>query len=228
MPLRVIGTGAVVRPIVDTDQLQAPIKLCVIGEDGDRDTGSSGASFALYGAPWLRRIIVTIRPVDAIGPVPASALDADGCALHCVWEFPGADDLRQAVQQQGFHRPSETQSIPPKAPIWIESNGGSFRVPRGTILWFAGGAEGTPWDVDVIEEVDENLGHPDFFELDVLAGDGVSVIRPAWHEVVQPLAGVLVAGGGAATTAGSLPEISLAQPSIVTRGATLYRTRVAL
>lgn len=228
MSLRVLGTGAVTRPILDTNQLQSPIKLCVIGEDGDR---AGGASFSLYGPPWLRRVIVTIRPVAAVGPAPgpASALDADGCCLHCVWEFASANDLRQEVQMQGFHRPSETQSNPPKLPIFVESNGGSFRVPRGCTLWFAGGAPGTPWDVDVIEELDENLGHPDDFALDVFAAaDGIPVLRPAWHVVAQPLAGALLVGGALATTAGTEPEISLAQPSLASSGACLYRTKVAL
>jgi len=140
MPWTIKGTGAIVRPITSTDGLRGPIKLCAIPRDGDP---ASGDAFHIYGAAWLRRIVVQISPV--IQEIGGAALDADGCALHCVWEFPSSDDLVQALEQQGMHRPSETQSTPPKSPIFLESNGGSFRIPRGTTLWFGGGESETPW-----------------------------------------------------------------------------------
>lgn len=234
MATTVFGTGPVIRPILDTTGLQGPVALCVPeGDGGDGHAcGPWNESFRLYGPAWLRRVVVAIHPVFEQGR-PLSQLDAAGQALHCVWMFACQRDLKMCISQQGIGRVPDWSHAAggtwtDKRPVPIESNGGSYRIPRGVQLYFGGGELGTPWDVDVIELLDYNLGHPDCFALDTLAADGAAVIVPEHHVLVQPLAGSLRVGGVVATTPGSLSMISLAQPLIVAAGPTLYRTKVAL
>lgn len=230
----VTGTGPITRPIVDTAGLQGPVALCVPeGDGGDgHGCGPWNESFRLYGPAWLRRVVVAIHPVFENGRV-LSALDTDGQALHCIWMFPCQRDLKMCISQQGLARVPDWSEAAggtwtDKRPVPVESNGGSFRIPRGVQLYFGGGAPGTPWHVDVIELLDFNLGHPDCFTLDTVAKNQRNVIIPEHHVWLQPLAGVFTIDGTVATVAGSLPVISLAQPSIVAAANSMYRTSVAL
>lgn len=222
-PIPVLGTGPVVRPIFGSRGLRSGPQFCAYAQDG----AASGGAFQLYGAPWLRRIIVQILPgKDA-------TLDASGQALHCIWRFPAASDLRLPLSEQGVLRePEWSPGSGPREPVWLEANGGSWRIPRGAQLFFGGGTKGTTWFVDVLEVLDYNLGHPDYFELDTFVVDGtvapIPIIRPAEHVTVIPLVGSIIVNGTAATTPGAQPEISLAQPLITAGANTLYKTRVAM
>jgi len=172
---------------------------------------------------FIRRIIVSIRPVIA-GEVNLSHLDANGHGLHCVWKFP---DQRQIWRNSLVRVPQFSPGQETDAPVFVESNAGSFRIPRGVGLFWAGGQEGDPWDVDVIEYLDHNYGHPDLFTLDTLTADqGVEIFRPDLHAVVLVMAGSLLIDGLATVDQTSGP-VSLAHPSIVTaEDNTLYRTEV--
>src|SRR5512143_1146995 len=158
----VFGTGAIVRPILDrlpsppppdpqpttTATLRGPVQLCV--NDGCTCDGFDSPGYC--GPPWMRRVIVRITPVLAVeppGPVPPASLDASGQALHCVWRFPCQQDLRACITGQGIRRVSGwSPGYATKDAVFVESNGGSFRIPRGVDLYFGGGALGSAWNVD--------------------------------------------------------------------------------
>lgn len=239
MSLIVLGTGPVVRPILDhlpsppppdpqnttTGTMRGPVQLCV----NEGPTCDGPASCGYCGPPWMRRVIVRITPVFERERV-VSRLDSSGQALHCVWRFPCQQDLRTCITGQGIRRVDGwSPGYGTKEPVFVESNGGSFRIPRGVDLYFAGGELGTPWNVDVQELLDHNWGCPARFWLDTFAAsDGTPVLRPMEHVVIQPLAGTLLVDGAAVTTAGGLPVISLAHPTITTTANTLYRTGIEL
>lgn len=216
----VLGTGPVTRPIANGKGLVPQVELPVL----DGHTCCGLASDGYCGPPWMRRVVVVIRPV-LDGPAP-SALDATGQALHCIWQFPNICDLKACICKQGIRRVPDG-SKDGHGLIFVESNGGSFRIPRCVILYFGGGAPGSQWDVDVMELLDHNWGHPDLFALDTFAAVRSPIVRPDNHTTIQPLIGSLVVNG-VGTIPGSLPEISLASPSIVATAGTLYRTWIAL
>lgn len=232
----VLGTGAIVRPILDkqpvpalaasvtTPQtLRGPVQLCV--NEGDTCDGKLSAGYC--GPPWMRRVVVRITP-RFDGDRALSALDASGQALHCVWRFPCPRSLKECISQQGILRVGGwSPGYQDREPVFVESNGGTFRIPRGVQLFFGGGAAGTPWDVDVQELLDHNWGCPAKFWLDTFnANAGTRVLLPMEHTVIQPLIGTLTINGVAVTMPGSLPVISLAQPDIVAGANSLYRTGV--
>lgn len=232
----VAGTGPIVRPILDkqpspaapapvtTPQtLRGPVQLCV--NEGDTCDGKLSPGYC--GPPWMRRVVVRITPRFS-GGRPISALDATGQALHCVWRFPCPRTLRECVSRQGILRIGGwSPGYQDREPVFVESNGGTFRIPRGVQLFFGGGALGTEWDVDVQELLDHNWGKPARFWLDTLSTSaGTRILYPMEHTVIQPLTGTLTINGVAVTTAGSSPVISLAQPDIVAGANSLYRTGV--
>lgn len=237
MSLIVFGTGAIVRPILDRvpvppppdpvnttpATLRGPIQLCV----NEGPTCGDKEACGYCGPPWMRRVVVRITPVFDGGRV-VSALDTEGQALHCVWRFPTSQDLKRCITEQGFRRVDGwSPGYQTKEPVFVESNGGTFRIPRGVTLYFGGGDANTPWNVDVQELLDHNWGCPARFWLDTFNSvAGTQIVLPEEHTVVQPLIGTLTINGVAVTTPGSLPVISLAQPTITAGANSLYRTGV--
>ncbi len=222
----------IVRPLAEVAGLVGPVQLCV--DDDGKDQEDRWQEIGNAGPSYLRRVLVTIRPVldpDAPDPLrPISHLDADGQAFHCVWVFPSVDSLRVTITEQGVHGIAPYyDGLAKNRPLFLESNGGSFRIPRGVQLFFCGGQQGDPWEVQIVDELDNNLGRPDSFTLDTLTPSAlaapVAVIRPAWHESVELIFGTLTVG----TTippATNLSRISLAQPILAAGSNTLYRTSV--
>lgn len=248
MSIIVEGTGPIARPITDSDptgagntttaQLRGPVQLCVNeGVTCGLDPLVAGRVEpqdilpGYCGPPWMRRIVVRITPIFE-DDRPVSILDATGQALHCVWRFDCQQDLRACITEQGIRRVQQwSPGYETKQPIFVESNGGAWRIPRPVQLFFGGGDPGSRWNVDVQELLDHNWGPPccDRFALDTFnASAGTRVLIGMEHVLIQPLIGTLTIAGAAVTTPGSSPEISVAQPSITAGANSLYRTFVAL
>ncbi len=125
--------------------------------------------------------------------------------------------------------PSYYANLDKNQPLFLESNAGSFRMPKGVQLFFYGGRQGDPWEVQVVEELDNNLARPDTFTLDTLTGPAlpapIAVIRPAWHESLELIFGSLTVDV-AVPPERILSRISLSQPILAAGSSTLYRTSV--
>lgn len=173
---------------------------------------------------YIRRVVVSIRPVLAPGGAPLSHLDANGHALHCAWLFR---DERQLWRNSIVRVPMFSVGQETDNPVIIESNAGSYRIPRGVQLMFTGGAEGDPWDVDIIEYLDHNFGHPDLFALDTFnVVEGAPVFRPDFHESIRVISGSITVDGLAVVLPTTPNPVSLAAPTITAGANSLYRTEV--